>query len=192
MRTNTSSRCQRQFDQLRRPTRRRLISPANSGPKRFHQYPYRLMADVDTALEQQILDLSQRQWVADIHHHREADDFGRTVEVAEGISHLAKLWMPHLRINPFLSDNAVHSPSWRRQIMAQAGNQQRRQRHIIHGLFPTRTFTLLRCTTQELPYFLSGVQIHVAADADRPRSARFSRQLMLRSGMADPPEMGLE
>ena len=47
--------------------------------------PYRLMADVDTALEQQILDLSQRQWVADIHHHREADDFGRTVEVAEGI-----------------------------------------------------------------------------------------------------------
>ena len=64
------------------------------------------MADVDTALEQQILDLSQRQWVADIHHHREADDFGRTVEVAEGISHLAKLWMPHLRINPFLSDNA--------------------------------------------------------------------------------------
>ena len=64
------------------------------------------MADVDTALEQQILDLSQRQWVADIHHHREADDFGRTVEVAEGISHLAKPWMPHLRINPFLSDNA--------------------------------------------------------------------------------------
>ena len=71
---------------------------------------YRLMADVDTALEQQILDLSQRQWVADIHHHREADDFGRTVEVAEGISHLAKLWMPHLRINPFLSDNALAPP----------------------------------------------------------------------------------
>ena len=32
MRTNTSSRCQRKFDQLRRSTRRRLISPANSGP----------------------------------------------------------------------------------------------------------------------------------------------------------------
>ena len=62
---------------------------------------YRLMADVDTALEQQILDLSQRQGVADIHHHREADDLGRTVEVAEGISHLEKLWTPHLRIKPF-------------------------------------------------------------------------------------------
>ena len=37
MRTNTSSRCHRQFDQLRRATRRRLVSPANSGPKRFHQ-----------------------------------------------------------------------------------------------------------------------------------------------------------
>ena len=31
------------------------------------------MADVDAALEQQILDLAQRQWVADVQHHREAD-----------------------------------------------------------------------------------------------------------------------
>ena len=101
MRTNTSSRCQRQFDPLRRSTRRRLISPANSGPKRFHQDRTVFMGDVDTALAWQIFDLSQRQRVADIHHHREADDLGRTVEVAERISHLAKLWMPHLRINPY-------------------------------------------------------------------------------------------
>ena len=45
----------------------------------------RLMADIDTALGQEIFDLSQRQRVTDIHHDREADDLGRTVEVAEGI-----------------------------------------------------------------------------------------------------------
>ena len=70
------------------------------------------MAEVDTALEQEIFDLSQRQRVADIHHHREADDLGRTVEVAKEIWHLAKLWIPHLHINPFLSDNACVG-SWR-------------------------------------------------------------------------------
>ena len=36
--------------------------------------PHRLMADIDTALGQEILDLSQRQRVTDIHHDREADD----------------------------------------------------------------------------------------------------------------------
>ena len=65
-------------------------------------------ADVDTALEHKIFDLSQRQRVADIHHHREADDLWRTVEIAEGISHLAKLWMPHLHINPFF----LTTPCW--------------------------------------------------------------------------------
>ena len=69
--------------------------------------PHGLVADVDAALEQQIFDPSRRQWVADIWHHREADDFRRTVEITEGISHPAKLWMPHLPINPFLSDNAL-------------------------------------------------------------------------------------
>ena len=52
----------------------------------------------------------RRQRVADIHHHREADDLGRTVEVAERNSHLAKLWMLHLHINLFLSDNALRRP----------------------------------------------------------------------------------
>ena len=61
----------------------------------------RLMADIDTALGQQIFNLPQRQREPNTHHHCEAADLWRTVEVAEGISHLAKLWMPHLRINPF-------------------------------------------------------------------------------------------
>ena len=38
--------------------------------------PHRLVTDVDAALEQQILDLPQRQRIADVHHHREADYLG--------------------------------------------------------------------------------------------------------------------
>jgi hypothetical protein len=38
--------------------------------------PRRFVADIDPALEQQIFDLPQRQGIADIHHHREADDLG--------------------------------------------------------------------------------------------------------------------
>ena len=34
------------------------------------------VTDVDAALEQQILDVPQRQREADIHHHHEADDLG--------------------------------------------------------------------------------------------------------------------
>ena len=63
------------------------------------------MADIDAALDQQIFDLSQRQRVADRHHRPEPDDLWRTVEIAEGVLHLVKLWMPHLHITPFLSDN---------------------------------------------------------------------------------------
>ena len=45
------------------------------------------MTDIDAALEQDVLDLAQRQWVPDVHHHRETDDLGRTVEIAEVIFH---------------------------------------------------------------------------------------------------------
>ena len=40
---------------------------------------HRLMADVDAALKQQILDLTERQRIANVQHHREADNFGRAV-----------------------------------------------------------------------------------------------------------------
>ena len=39
--------------------------------------PHRLVADVDAALEQQVLDVAQRQRVADVHHHHQPDDLGR-------------------------------------------------------------------------------------------------------------------
>lgn len=45
--------------------------------------PLRLVGDVDTAFMQQVLDVAQRQRVTDIHHHRQTDDLGRRLEVAE-------------------------------------------------------------------------------------------------------------
>jgi hypothetical protein len=53
--------------------------------------PYCLMANIDATLEQQIFYLSQRQWIADVHHHRETDRRRRTVETAEEIAHRRKL-----------------------------------------------------------------------------------------------------
>jgi len=41
------------------------------------------MADVDPALEQQVLEVPERQRVLHVHHHHEADHLGRGVEVAE-------------------------------------------------------------------------------------------------------------
>ena len=48
---------------------------------------HRLVADIDATFEQHVLNLAQRQRVADVHHHREADDLGRRVEIAERIFH---------------------------------------------------------------------------------------------------------
>ena len=41
------------------------------------------MRDVDPPLVQQVLDSPQRQRIADVHHHGQADDLGRGLEVAE-------------------------------------------------------------------------------------------------------------
>ena len=38
--------------------------------------PYGLVADVEAPLEPEILDLSQRKRITDVHHHREADYLG--------------------------------------------------------------------------------------------------------------------
>ncbi len=36
--------------------------------------PERVMADVDTALVEQIFDVPQREWETDMHHHRGTND----------------------------------------------------------------------------------------------------------------------
>jgi hypothetical protein len=46
--------------------------------------PDRLVADLDAALVQQILDVPERERETDVHHHRQADDLGRRLEVLEG------------------------------------------------------------------------------------------------------------
>ncbi len=33
------------------------------------------MGDVDAALVKQILDVSEGEWIPDVHHHSQADDF---------------------------------------------------------------------------------------------------------------------
>ena len=42
-----------------------------------------LMADVDLAFGQEVLDVSQRQWVPHLHHHDQTNHFWRAVEIAE-------------------------------------------------------------------------------------------------------------
>src|SRR5271156_6507577 len=42
--------------------------------------PHSLVADVDSALDQQILDVAQRQRVSYVHHHDQTDDLWRAVE----------------------------------------------------------------------------------------------------------------
>jgi hypothetical protein len=69
--------------------------------------PYRLVADIDAVFEKKILDLTQRQRISDIHHPRKADNLGRTVEIAEGISHPRRLRTTLFRIKPVCFDSAA-------------------------------------------------------------------------------------
>ena len=54
-----------------------------------------------------IFDLSQRQRVSDIQHHREADHFGRTVEITERIVPHRRLRGLTFQLKPIYSDNAA-------------------------------------------------------------------------------------
>ena len=64
------------------------------------------MADIDAALEQDILDLAQRQRVSNVQHHRQTDDLRRRVEITEGISHPTTLAIALARLKPIWSDKA--------------------------------------------------------------------------------------
>jgi hypothetical protein len=63
--------------------------PANVGREhRTEPVPpmaHNFMADIDPALEEEILYVSQRQGEADIHHHHEADHLGSRIEIAKGV-----------------------------------------------------------------------------------------------------------
>ena len=55
--------------------------------------PDSFVANIDAALMEQVLDVPKRKREPDIEHHREADDLGAGLEVAEGgsFAHLATL-----------------------------------------------------------------------------------------------------
>ncbi len=44
--------------------------------------------------------LSQQQWIAEVHHHREANHLGRAIEITERIAHRRKLLNDTARLRP--------------------------------------------------------------------------------------------
>ena len=71
--------------------------------------PHRLVTDIDPTFEQQILDLPQRQGIADVHQHRETDHLGRAVEIAERIAHHQRLRIVPAGLKPICSDRPIAS-----------------------------------------------------------------------------------
>ena len=69
--------------------------------------PNRFMAHINAALVEQILDVSQRQWKPDPHHHHEEIDLGRSLEVAEWILHSSRLSGANQGTKPVSSDTAL-------------------------------------------------------------------------------------
>ena len=69
--------------------------------------PHCFVADIDAAFEQQIFNLPQRQRIADVHHHREADHLGRAVEITEGITHQRNLRTAAPQLKSIWSDTAL-------------------------------------------------------------------------------------
>lgn len=55
--------------------------------------PHCLMRNVDAPLMELILDIPQRERIADVHHHRRADDLGGRLEVSKyaGVRHATDL-----------------------------------------------------------------------------------------------------
>src|SRR5258708_33790691 len=72
------------------------------------------MADVDPALGQEILEVSQRQWVPDVHHHDQTDHFWRAVEISEWAAHGPELPRSEaarrIALTPFGSGMALLGP----------------------------------------------------------------------------------
>ena len=66
-----------------------------------------VLLEVDAPFEQQVLDLPQLQRIPDVHHHRQADDLGGTVEITERISHRQRLRARPVSLKPIWSDTAL-------------------------------------------------------------------------------------
>jgi len=73
-----------------------------------------LMADLDPALGQEILDVAQRQRVPHVHHHDQTDHFWPAVEISKRIAHGLKLQQPEaarkIALTPPFRDLKLRSP----------------------------------------------------------------------------------
>ena len=76
-------------------------------PKPVPPVPHRFVANVDATFEQNVFNLAQRKRIADVQHHREPNDLGRTVEITAGISHRLRLRNSPSPLKPIYSDNAL-------------------------------------------------------------------------------------
>lgn len=84
------------------------------------------VADINAALVQQILDISEREWKPNVHHDRQTDDLGGCLEVAEGrFAHPKTMSWRVLRGGS--PDNALLAPAWERfSILEAAGTRGRK------------------------------------------------------------------
>ncbi len=69
--------------------------------------PHGLVANIDPSFMKQVLDLPQRQRKSNTHHHGQADDLGRGLEIAEWVAHPRRLRDELYRLKPVSSDNAI-------------------------------------------------------------------------------------
>ena len=80
--------------------------PANLGgehrPEPAPLKPHRLVANVDPALGQQVLNVPERQRIFDVHHHDEADYVRRAVEIMERARRRRSGFAVHPRWLPLL------------------------------------------------------------------------------------------
>jgi len=71
--------------------------------------PHRFVTDVDASLVQQVLDVSERKWKANVHHDRQANDLRAAVKVLEGVffHHMQKLRNRPARLKSNPSDKTL-------------------------------------------------------------------------------------
>ncbi len=89
---------------------------------------YCLVAYIDATLKQQILDLSQRNRIPDVHHYREANYLRRTVEITEGILHRCKLrnaapWLKSIWSDTAAAPNGSQPTTTARERSLTGGNE---------------------------------------------------------------------
>ena len=102
---------------------RNALLPDLCGEQRTETVPpqtHRVVADIDTAFDQHVVDLAQRQWIADVHHHHEAHYLGRTVDITERIVHHRRLRNLPFRLKTIYADNAPFGHPRPLQVMSNA------------------------------------------------------------------------